>query len=605
MNELPGIINNTLVTTQNIIALLEEISVENEPTFIKLGENLQKIYSDAKGLTELTREIAMLLDGSSKDNILGNIGTFTRISLSRLNTCREDVINILPKVETYSTNLKRLNDMIPVIKNIAKKLNIVALHIAIETSRNRESEEMFSFFVQEIRKLADRVNAISVKIREEAENEKSKQISDSNSFTEKKDRINTLADHAHHSVEENISEIENLVTISLNAMRNAETRSKKLYSLVGEIVVAIQFHDITRQQIEHVIQSLGEIEPLLKADKNNETAFSENQGNNLVKAYTLFTLQTEQITQVIKEINSSYKKIRQSFIEIDNVIQGLVNEMIDLCQNTEHSGSDINPFQKLTTGLNNLDKIMSQGKEIAEMIDSNLKQSAETAQHMAGQLNQMNDISSDLHIKAINALIMSKRLGSNGKTLSVLAEDVTEVSLESNEFVLDVVEILKAIEDLSSNLSGVSIQEEAGNDNSSIEANPSSGIDMIADVYADYLAKSKLSIERSKDLKNKIVLLESDINFFNKIEDSLTYQKDMIAQMMKSIRPFITEEGLANDELEHLRNRYTMEIERGIHEKALGKNKSLQYDTRESQREKTGSTEADDADYIADNVELF
>jgi methyl-accepting chemotaxis protein len=125
---------------------------------------------------------------------------------------------------------------------------------------------------------------------------------------------------------------------------------------------------------------------------------------------------------------------------------------------------------------------MSQGKEIAEMIDSNLKQSAETAHHMAGQLNQMNDISSNLHINAINALIMSKRLGSNGKTLSVLAEDVTEVSLESNEFVLDVVEILKAIEDLSSNFSGVSIQEEAGNDNSAIEATPSSGIDMIADV---------------------------------------------------------------------------------------------------------------------------
>jgi methyl-accepting chemotaxis protein len=204
MNELPGIINITLTKTPEIITILEKISIESEHKFIKLGNNLQKIFSEAKGLTALTREIAMLLDGSSKDNILGNIGIFTRESLTSLYTCQEDVVKILPKVEVYSTNLKRLNNMCPVIKNIAKKLNTVALHIAIESSRNRECEEMFSFFVHEIRELANKVNAISVKISEEAKNEKSKKISDSNSFAEKKDRMNTLAERAHHSVEDNV-----------------------------------------------------------------------------------------------------------------------------------------------------------------------------------------------------------------------------------------------------------------------------------------------------------------------------------------------------------------------------------------------------------------
>lgn len=606
MSELSEIINSTLTKTPNITTLLEKISIESEHEFIKLGNNLQKIYSDAKGLTELTREIAMLLDGSSNDNMLGNIGMFTKESLSRLHACQEDVVNILPKVEKYSTNTKRLHDMCPIIKNIAKKLNTVALHIAIESSRNNECEEMFSFFVQEIRQLADKVNAISVKIWEDARKAKSGQISDFTVFEEKKDRLNTIAERAYHSVEDNISEIENLVKISLNTMKNAEIHSKKIYSLVGEIVVALQFHDITRQQIEHVMQSLEEIGPLLKPERYNESALPENQGSNLAKAYSLLSLQAEQINQVIKEINSSHKNIQQSFIDIDNEIQSLVNEMIDLCQNTENPGGDINPFQNLTTGLNHLDKIMLQGKEIAEMIDYNLRQSAETAQHMAGQLNQMNDISTELHIKAINALIMSKRLGSNGKTLSVLAEDVTEVSLESNEFVLDVVEILKAIEELSTNLSDVSNQDEAAIDNNNpLETKHSSGIDMISDVYTDYLAKSKLSIERSKDIKNKIGILDSDINFFNKIESSLTSQKEAINQMMESLSPFISEESLASGELEHLRNRYTMEIERGIHKKALGKDKSQKYDTGDSQREKTDSIEEDEAGYIADNVELF
>lgn len=605
MTELPAIIDNSLAKTQNVIGLLEKISIENEPIFLKLGKNLQAIFSDAKNLTALTRETALLLDGSSNDNILGNIGMFTKTSLTRLQTCQEDVVHVLPKVEKYTTNLKRLHNICPMIKNIAKKLNIVARHIAIESSRNRECEEMFSFFVNEIRQLADRVKAISIRIWEDSENANLSQISDFSNFEVKKDRLNALADSAHHSVEDNVHEIENLVKISLNAIQGAEKHSKNLYTLVGEIVVAIQFHDITRQQIEHIVQSLGEIKPILNTDRFSESALSENQDNTLAKAYSIWALQAEQINQVIKEINSSYNKIRQSFIEIDNEIQNLVNEMIDLCQNTGNSGININPFQQLTSGLYQLDKIMTQAKEMAEMIDYNLKQSAETAQSMAGQLTQMNDISNDLHIKAINALIMSKRLGSNGKTLSVLAEDVTEVSLESNEFVLDVVEILKAIEELSANSSNITVQDEVSTKDTPSGIPKLSANDMISAVYADYLAKSKLSVEKSKDLKNKIVLLEADIEFLNKIENSLICQKEEIYKMMESISPFITKENLTYDEMEHLGNRYTMEIERGIHNKILGKDISPKNDICGSDSKISNSVEEDKDGYIADNVELF
>jgi hypothetical protein len=388
-------------------------------------------------------------------------------------------------------------------------------------------------------------------------------------------------------------------------MRRAETQSNRLYSLVGEIVVAIQFHDITRQQIEHIVQSLEEIALILDTDVNNESASPENQGKALVKIYTLLTLQTEQINQVIKEINSSCSKIKQSFIEIDHEVQRLVNDMVELCQNTESSGRNINPFQQLTSGLYQLDKIMTQAKEMEEMIDYNLKQSAETAQSMAGQLAQMKDISTDLHIKAINALIMSKRLGANGKTLSVLAEDVTEVSLESNEFVVDVVEILNAIEGLATNFSSIAAQDEAGIKNNPSGIKQLSGNDMISVVYADYLAKSKLSIERSRDLKNKLNTLETDIDFLNKIESTLSNQKDEIYQMMEGISPFITEKSMADDELEHLGNRYTMEIERGIHKKALGIEKSPHNEHGNSDSKKPDLPIKNEADYIADNVELF
>ncbi|MBN2419277.1 MAG: hypothetical protein JXL81_07820, partial [Deltaproteobacteria bacterium] len=126
-------IQETLNRISEIKAPLARVSTESEPQFVDLGINLQNIFTGAEALTNLTKETAMMVDGESNDNILGHIGDFSRISLSRLNACREDVSNVLPKVETCSTNLRRLYDMCPVIKTIAKKLNIVALHISMES----------------------------------------------------------------------------------------------------------------------------------------------------------------------------------------------------------------------------------------------------------------------------------------------------------------------------------------------------------------------------------------------------------------------------------------------------------------------------------------
>lgn len=605
MDEISEIIQNTLSKISELKTPLEEVSIESEPQFVNLGMNLQEIFSGAESLTKLTRETAMLIDGSSGDNILTNIGEFSRRSLAKLDTCREDVINVLPKVETCSLNLKRLYDMCPVIRTIAKKLNIVALHISMESSRSRECEEMFDFFVQEIKQLANTVHEISIRIREDSEKAKSKQVADFTTIANRKDKLSSLADNAHRSVEENVHHIEELIKMALKTMCRSEDHSKKISSLVGEVVVAIQFHDIARQQIEHIVQTLEEVGTFLKEDSIDGSASTEILTKSLVKAYAVLSLQDEQINQVIKEINSAYKKIKGSFNEIGNEVDVLVSEMAGLSETTDsynHSGT---PFENLISGLNQLESILTQGKEMAGIIDQNLRQSAETAENLARRLTQMEDISMDLHIKAINALIMSKRLGTEGKTLSVLAEDVTEVSMDSNEFVLDVVEILKAIGDLATTLSCLSNVEEhdPGMDGTG-QLNLSTGADMITVVYDDFLGRSVRSVAESKELRSRIIHLEAELEFLREIEDTLSFQQGNISKIMENIIPFIPEKQQIADELDHLRERYTMEIERGIHNRAVKKVSSSQ-DSTDTIFNDDADTERTDENYLGDNIELF
>ncbi len=600
MDELSGVIQKTLTKISELKTPLERVSLESEPQFVNLGKNLQDIFSGAEGLTTLTRETAMLIDGSSGDNMLGHIGDFSRESLAKLNICREDVINVLPKVETCSTNLKRLYDMCPVIKTIAKKLNIVALHISMESSRSRECEEMFNFFVKEIKQLAIMVSEIATKIREDSEKAKAEKIADFTCIADTKNMLSSLADNAYSSVEENTHHMEYLIEMALKTMRRSGIYSKKISSLVGDIVIAIQFHDIVRQQIEHIVQTLEEISAFFHEDSNG------TQTDSLTKAYKVLSLQTEQISQVILEINDAYKKTKKSFHEIGDEVDAMVREMIDLRENTEGIHCTGDPFEQLISGLDQLETIITQGREMAKEIEHNLSESAETAKGLASHLTRMEGISMDLHIKAINALIMSRRLGSEGRTLSVLAEDVTEVSLDSNEFVLNVVEILKAIEGLTVNLSCLPAGEENNmGDDAPDELNLSSGIDLITAVYQDFLDKSSQSVERSKDLKNKIINLESELEFLKDIGLTLSSQQDTIDKIIKSITPFIQEEKMMDGELEHLKERYTMEIERGVHNKAVKNESASENSFGNYDSDEIADGENADDSYLGDNIELF
>ncbi len=603
MDDLSTVIEKTVSDISDLKGPLKQVAGESEPMFISLGNELQNIYSDADGLTNLTRETARLIDGNSNDNILTNIGDFSKHSLEELNLCREDVKNILPNIEICLDNLKRLDSMCPIIKTIAKKLNIVALHISMESSRTRECEDMFNFFVLEIRDLASKVQGISTRIREDSERAKTGQISDFENLASQEDMLSSLADNARQKVGNNVIIIEDLIRIALEVMSRAETHSKKISSLVGDIVMAIQFQDIIRQQIEHVLETLDEIDTFFRDDEENHDETGEQHKNALWKAYMVLRIQADQLAQVINEINEARNNIKDSFMQIGNEVHELVSDVRELNMGNGSSRGE-NPFTLLISGLKQLNEIIVKGKEMAESIESNLKESAESASSLADHLAQMEDISMDLHIKAVNALIMSKRLGTEGKTLSVLAEDVTEVSLNSNTFVLDVVEILKSIRELATTISHDSSDESSDADAVS-QISLSDGIEMIADIYREFISNSEDSARNSENLKDRILQLEPELGFLNTIENTLEEQLKNIRHIMDYLTPYLPEESEFNEDIAHITDRYTMEIERGVYSRAFNEEEtSDEHPEAEYTGEDNIQEEASDDD-LGDNIELF
>ena len=207
---------------------LEEVYESLEPRFTRIGRELQSIHSEAAQLREQTLKSARLIGSESGEGILADIGSLTKESLAELQNCRADVSNPMGRVNAVAGHLGDLYAKCSVIEKIAMSLKVVILNIAVESSRSVESTDMFSDFVEDIKKLAEEIMAISEKIRDDCKKERKGQIFIYKEISGGLKRLSDLAADAEEAVQSAVLEIERLMGLSVKALEDASAHSKEI-----------------------------------------------------------------------------------------------------------------------------------------------------------------------------------------------------------------------------------------------------------------------------------------------------------------------------------------------------------------------------------------
>ena len=548
---------------------LESIANESEAKFISLGNDLQSMYSETEGIALLSLEIANLIRGKSNGNALSEIGEYSNRSMQGLDLCRAQISEILPDVQSCLSYSKRLHDMCPIIMRIAKNLNMAAMNISIESSRHDKSDDTFNIFVKDIKGLAQKINNIACSMKNDSEILSANQRDDFNLLLERRDKMSRIADEARDMVSSNIEQIENLLGKAIQVLLSSESHSRRLSDLVGNVVVSIQFHDITRQQIDHVIHALHDMEDVLKCE-NNDLDNPEEGDASFAKARSILSIQISQVEEIISEISEAHDKINHSFEEIIKEIDTLVGDTLSFQKGSMTGGLNKGQFNILISGLEKLDMVMIQGKELGQDIEEIIKESSSSASTISNYLGLMEDISMDLHIKAINALIMSRQLGGNGVTLGVLAQDVREISKGSNELVVEIMNILRSIDGLAKRLGCVSSgngHQEKGEKHEGTTFRI--GVENIDLIYDEFLEKTGGFIRRSGDLKERLSYIKSHLDFFDVMKGNLNRTLNEMENSIKKYDRISWRKGLWIPEADKIKERYTMRIERKVHQKAV------------------------------------
>lgn len=242
---------------------LSDVVAQTEAAAMEVGTRFQGIAEKANSLADAAYK-ALKSGGAderstSLEGVLNNAG-------SRLSEMAEVVVRssrsslkAVDEMTGLAGDIKAISQILEEIEFISSQTNLLALNAAIEAARAGESGRGFSVVAEEVRKLSIRSNAASCKIDGVIKEILGKLNVAAGSIRDIAGQDVEAAQKTKDKVNGILSEIVSAHEKLRSSVDFLGESSRDIAHDISSIVVSLQFQDITRQRVEHVIEPLKEL----------------------------------------------------------------------------------------------------------------------------------------------------------------------------------------------------------------------------------------------------------------------------------------------------------------------------------------------------------
>lgn len=536
-----------------------------EGVFLQAGEQLMELQLRAREIASQTTSIAELLSNDE-----GSLVVLDEV----LKTAGDDRRDheIVGSIGGIHENSKAIHHTIESFGRLVNTFDVLGMMTRIESAR---FESAGGTFVG----LADAVMTLSRQIREhiDATARSAKSLLETTSRAG--DQVRRVSRIRH----ENLGPLARQAGVGIQklAVRRGQVsqanaqiaaRSDGVSRAIGDLVTALQSHDIVRQQIEHVVEALQRLGPL-EHSSADLCATARLQAAQLDNARAIFQASIEQI-------RGALARIEQNIEEVAGDSASLLGPS-DESEASFISGVESN----LAAIVAVLDSNADADRLLAEAVQSVDQRVPEIARTMAG----IQTIGIEMQRIALNATIQAARLGEDGGALEIVANAVQGLAREAGSSSSEIEERLKGIRD-----DALALDTAAATSCSATQIQRlrccASGLKSIQDQARDGHLQT---VEKIAELKLRIGGTISAFGGQSDILERLEGAARLLHELSSEGRPAVA------PSQEQIEAAYTMQAERDVH-KAL-------FDTATPQNDETplpgtapAATEGQE-----DNVEFF
>ena len=421
---------------RSVVDDLETLNRATEKDFLAIGGNLMTFLSDSRGLHADIEGLTALVSGEQAGHACHALGS-VRFYVQELQGRSAEGGRVLLVLQAAADRIRRGFSS---FGQIVLSFHTAAIAAKIEVAYLADSQ-------QNLGTLADEVCACSEGIRERV------------------DRILDVAAAFDARIAATLREVSRFEAIQIDELpsllaavdadvdvfqtrqREAVEGSLKLAAELdsvarelGAVATSIQFHDITRQQIEHVT---GALQGLLREAQQGEISSS---AANLVK------LQRRQLESAAAAFAHSTEKIDRDLESISERV-GEMAAASHCLHSIDHGerGSFFDGMQRRFAGIA---RAVSELHSLEHATRATVADLRETGRGLGDAVNEVRSIESRLGLISINAAISAHRLGARGKALEVIADAIRELKDESASRSGDAREALESIRTVLLRLGG-------------------------------------------------------------------------------------------------------------------------------------------------------
>jgi methyl-accepting chemotaxis protein len=581
------------------IETMRQMAGTTEDEFLQIGSQLQSFYQRSADISGMANQLVSVVSG---DNIvsltvrLQQMITDMDAYLVNARTRSGESCNILEQVQIL---LDRLSEPLDGFQKMNKTLRMLSISTKIESSRLGELGSGFVNLAMDVEKLSYQVN------------EKSAAIIAHRQLLESTIELNLADVHAteveqdakvKRILQETSANLESLVALNLRCTQFGSTVaqvSADVTASISDVVSSMQMHDMTRQQLEHVVEALERLMIEL-----NDAAHLKDDNANLsrviIEAGDVCELQEAQLRFAAHELYSAVCTIIDSLRDVACKQSVVAQDMATITGATDARGSSF--VDVMSSDMSAVTNVLASCASADSNMSATMKKVAQTINEIASFVTDIETIGSEIDLIALNSQIKAALTGPEGAALGVLAEAIKRLSDEAVRQTDAVAAILTEIHAVTEHLMAETESEEnqLGEQVSVMQDELTVILRSLGRMNAEMLAALTGLNERVLSLTEDVEHATSSVDVHERtktMSDEVLSDLESIVAESRRIEPASSE---FKENLRHMEEHYTMESERHIHE-AIARKRSGRSAVVVECVAKSGVSDSE----FGDNVDLF
>jgi methyl-accepting chemotaxis protein len=582
-----------------------------EEQFLFIGSRLNEVYREVEEISRQASSLVSMLDSSV---MKGTIGRFREI-LEKMDR------HIGGSDRRFASGMTALNDVLTAVshvgdplanfRKIVKTLKILAISTKIESAQLKKMESDFINLAGDVEQLSALIHDKSAGIESHRRSLMSLAEATLARIVSINEKSRGYISEVLGNIGSSIALLEERHDLSLTAADSMLSRFNATSKQVGEVVMSMQFHDITRQQVEHIRDVLAAMEGKLGTapEVMNASSHAAPYAPELVaEAAIACELQKAQLSDAENKFVHAVDAIVENLRGVVKNVFRILDDIQKITGGTDLIASTfLSNIESGTTAV--IGRLEDTGRAEGEFVDA-MGELSSAVSTISGLVDDIEEIGEEIELIAVNARVKSAHTGVEGAPLGVIAEAIWHLSIDATSQKTTISELLRQVVVATQGLQAA-VSRETGD-----EQSDSRGIiDELSGLLGELKSMNDGVIglvkeieEGSRSLSSLIEETIDSITVHRDLKEEVTGLAVLFDDVITRARGAVSREEFEkarNLSLAYIENNYTMQRERVIHRSVASNVIPFAGKDREDQPPSLPDEDVACNDDLGDNVELF